>query len=280
MKSHQDIAITHDSLAVSGSVQRIILPLGVTLYHGDCLEILSEIEADAVVTDPPYGVTAEGWDVVDFNGWEALHRFGRIVATGSQPFSSEMVCAWRKNYRHSLVWNKVRPSGFLQAGRKPMQVTEDILVFGDGPYNPQMTEADPKNIRPRGRGYKPGKAFPASKGECKEKDGHDETKRYPTNLLTFNSGEGECNNTKRKHPMQKPVPLMEWLIRTYTDEGQTVLDPFMGSGSTIIAAIHTGRKAIGIEKDPEHFKNAVERIKLELAQGDLFLGQNFNVTHK
>lgn len=241
----------------------------VTLYLGDCLEILPEIEADAVVTDPPYGVTAEGWDVVDFAGWEILHGFGRVVATGSQPFSSEMVCAWRKRYRHSLVWNKVRPGGFLQAGRKPMQVTEDVLVFGDGPYNPQMTEADPKNIRPRGKGYKPGKAFPASKGECKERDGHDETKRYPTNLLTFNSGAGECNNTKRKHPTQKPIPLMEWLIKTYTNEGQTVLDPFMGSGTTGIAAIRTGRRFIGIERDPTHYATALERIRREI-EGDLF----------
>jgi len=247
------------------SINRINLERGVTLYCGDCLDILPTLEGvDAVITDPPYGVTAEGWDIVDFNGWKMLHKFGRVVATGSQPFSSEMVCAWRKQYRHSLVWNKVRPGGFLQAGRKPMQVTEDILVFGDGPYNPQMTNADPKNMRPRGKGYRPGKAFPASTGECREKDGHDESMRYPTNLLTFNSGEGECNNTKRKHPMQKPVPLMEWIIKTYTNDGQTVLDPFMGSGTTGVAAIRTGRRFIGIDKDRCHFHTALDRIQCEL----------------
>jgi DNA modification methylase len=241
MTAPQDIAITPDSAAVSGSVQRLVLPFGVTLYHGDCLEILPEIEADAVISDPPYGMD---WnpDTTRFSGGNDPSQRGngrndrRKVMHDDEPFDPSPWLAWDK----VVLWGMHH---FAQ--RLPVGSVLTWIKRNDDAFGSFLSDAELAWMK---GGY----------GVYCRRD------------MSMNA-----ETATRIHPTQKPVGLMAWSMdKAKVPEGATVLDPYMGSGSTIIAAIRTGRKAIGIEKDPEHFKNAVERIKRELAQRDLFLGQN------
>ena len=234
------------------------------LWNGDCLELMKNIpdgSVDLVLTDPPYGTTACKWDsVIPFEPmWEQLNRIikpnGAICLFGSEPFSSALRMSNIKNFKYDWIWDKRIPSGMSYARFQPMRQTENISVFCNGKtvYNPQMVKRD-KPIKKGGNKYSPSAPIQA----CKEGKDFKKTYEYknPINLIVFDKiRKGSL------HPTQKPVPLLEYLIRTYTNEGETVLDFTMGSGSTGVACVNTNRNFIGIELDEEYFKIAENRIK-------------------
>ena len=166
-------------------------------------------------------------------------------------------------YRHEWIWDKQVAGNFIQAKNHPLRVQENVLVFSNKKVNyyPIMTDADPKNIRPIST-KKQNTEFlgKVSDGDFKPSDDYNPKKRYPKSIITFNARSAECNNVNRVHPTQKPVALMEYLIRTYTNEGETVLDNCMGSGTTGVACINTNRNFIGIELDEGYVKIAQDRI--------------------
>ena len=242
------------------------------LYFGDCLIESDKIETgsvDLILTDLPYGTTNRNkWDIIIpfVKMWELINRVRKantaILLFSDEPFTSELILSNRNLFKQRINWDKDRGSGFLNAKKMLLKQTEDICLFYEKPpcYNPQMSDAIPDRIRPN-----------SAKGENKSLNygivkelGHsadyDNTKRYPTNLIKFSSMAGDCNNLNRMHPTQKPIELLEYLIRTYTNEGMTVLDFTMGSGSTGVACKNTNRSFIGIEKDENYFKIAEQRI--------------------
>ena len=245
----------------------------VQLFKGDCLEIMKEIPSksiDMILCDLPYGTTACKWDVViPFEPlWEQYNRViknnGAIVLFGSEPFSSVLRMSNIKNYKYDWIWEKSTSAGFVHAKNMPMKRHENISVFSLGKmghksqlgekrmiYNPQgLIEVDKIHKRPTtGMVNVIGKR-PSHKKEFKVK-----YENYPTSVLKFPN-----SNNKNVHPTQKPVNLLEYLIRTYTKEEETVLDNCMGSGSTGVACMNTNRRFIGIEKEEEYFEIAKERI--------------------
>lgn len=232
------------------------------LIHGDCLEVMKDIpdgSVDMVLTDPPYGTTQCKWDsVIPFEPmWEQLKRItkknGAIVMTASQPFTSALVMSNVKMFKYDWVWSKTQATGHLNAWRRPMRQHEDILVFsGNGPtYTPQIEDKPEANRRPVTSRTKRSDCY----GEHKL-DAHrcPPDKSMPRSIVNF------ANQQRGLHPTQKPVDLMEYLIRTYTSEGETVLDFTMGSGTTGVACINTNRNFIGIELDQDYFAIAEKRI--------------------
>jgi len=232
------------------------------LMLGDCLERMKEIEdgsVDMVLTDPPYGTTACKWDsVIDLPlMWQQLKRIikptGTIVMTGSQPFTSVVIASNLKMFKYCWVWDKKRPSNPMLAKKQCLKVHEDIMVFYSkaGTYIPQGTfKTDGK---PRG-GTAPSKTE-LGFGKGASENYTQTTSGYPKSIVTFGT-----DNSKNVHPTQKPVALMEYLIKTYTLENETVLDFTMGSGTTGVACVNTNRNFIGIEMDENYFNIAKERI--------------------
>jgi len=232
----------------------------IKLYLGDCLEKMKDIpdgSVDMVLTDLPYGTTACKWDtVIDLpKMWEQLKRVTKkneaIVLFGSQPFTSALVMSNVKMFKYEWVWNKVKPSSGLHAKIQPLRQHENILVFGNPKYNPLMEKTKDRIDKPRIANN--GEAFGGKEVFRQHKNNG---VKYPRSILAISN----ANQTKRLHPTQKPVALMEYLIKTYTNEGETVLDFTMGSGTTGVACVNTNRNFIGIESDPEHFKIAEKRI--------------------
>ena len=239
------------------------------LRLGDCLEVMKDIpdgSIDAIITDPPYGTTACKWDsVIDFElMWEQLNRIikpnGAIVLFGSEPFSSALRMGNIKNFKYDWIWQKTRSTGNLNAKRMPLKAHEVISVFNcKGYYFPQKTKA-PEHLIDRRKTInnskvKAGGGFNGSKEYINIRTKDDGT-RYPTSVQKFKNP-----NNNSLHPTQKPVELMEYLIKTYTNENETVLDFTMGSGSTGVAAKNTNRNFIGIEQDQKYFNIAEQRIK-------------------
>ena len=231
----------------------------IDLRKGDCLEVMKGIESgsiDAIITDPPYGTTACKWDsVIDFElMWEQLNRIikpnGAIVLFSSQPFTSALTMSNPKNFKYDWIWQKPKGTGHLNAKRMPMNDFENISVFYKKQclYNPQFTYGLPYKS-------KSGKSSFDGYGKDNRKGNDSDGRRYPKRVLSFNVVE---RNTL--HPTQKPVALMEYLIKTYTDEGETILDFTMGSGSTGVASKNTNRDFIGIEQDENYFDIATKRI--------------------
>jgi len=244
-------------------IQRVI--------HGDCLEVMKDIDdksIDMILCDLPYGTTACKWDVViPFEPlWKQYGRIiknnAAIVLTASQPFTSALVMSNIKMFKTNWVWNKEISGNFIQAKNHPLRTTEDIIVFGNKKINyfPILEYAKKENIRPQNRKeQKTDFLGKVSKGEFIPKS--DKNKRFPKNLITFNGRKKECNNVNRLHPTQKPVALFEYLIKTYTNEGDLVLDNCAGSGTTGVACINTNRQFILIEKDPRYYEMARKRIE-------------------
>ena len=244
------------------------------LILGDCLEKMATLDAgsvDLVLTDPPYGTTACAWDaVIPFEPmWREVRRVlkprGAAVFTASQPFTSALVMSNPKQYRHSWIWDKGVGANFAQASRVPLKVHEDVLVFGMGstnpPYNPQMVLRD-KPLPMGGNSGKRGTGAYDLRGPAVEAnlaDGKTYPEAYPKSVLPISP---RSDTERGLHPTQKPVALMEYLIRTYTNEGETVLDFTMGSGTTGVACANTGRKFIGIERDPAYFAVACKRLRV------------------
>lgn len=239
--------------------------MSVTLIQGDCLDVMTTLDAesvDMVLADPPYGTTACKWDSVIplVPMWENLKRLAKknaaIVMTASQPFTSVLICSNSKEYRYNWVWKKSKATGHLNAKKRPLVKHEDICVFyGTQPqYTPQgLIEKETPTISKGDRGKK----GVGSSGEVyglANRDAIQTHRGYPLSILDFKV------EHKPIHPTQKPVALMEYLIKTYTNEGDTVLDFTMGSGTTGVACKNLNRNFIGIEKDAEYFKIAEQRI--------------------
>jgi DNA modification methylase len=246
----------------------------VRLMLGDCLERMGEIPAksiDLIACDPPYGTTSCRWDaVIPFEPmWAAFRRVlkanGAVVLTASQPFTSALVMSNPKWFRYEWIWEKNTASNVFNAARQPVRYHESVLVFyADQPtYNRQMA---PRKESAKGRVKSGISSKPATSQHYHGiKDGskqfYDVDLVNPKSVLYF---EGVPNGGGHKlHPTQKPVELMEYLVRTYSDEGETVLDPTMGSATTGIACLNTGRRFVGIEKDPAIFATAESRIAAE-----------------
>ena len=235
------------------------------LLNGDCLELMKQIPSgsvDLVLTDPPYGTTACKWDsIIPFEPmWEQLNRIikpnSAICLFGSEPFSSALRMSNIKNFKYDWIWDKHNTNGFLNAKKRPLKRHENISVFSIGVpiYIPQMEE--------RGK--------PRQKGSYNKKKGNGDmvygrfenistvnNLYYPTDILSFSN----ASQKGKLHPTQKPIALLEYLIKTYTNEGETVLDFTMGSGSTGVACINTNRDFIGIELDENYFNIAKKRIE-------------------
>lgn len=232
----------------------------INLMQGDCLERIKEIPSgsvDMILADPPYGTTACKWDsIIPLEPmWEQLKRVikpnGAIVMTASQPFTTTLIASNMKMFKYCWVWDKGQGTGFLNAKKQPLKNCEDVCVFYSRPsdYNPQMRQ-----------GFKP---YTCKQGSTKSENYGKQTgavtksngERYPLTLIKFN------RDKSRVHPTQKPVALMEYLIKTYTNEGETVLDFTMGSGTTGVSCVNSGRNFIGIELDSDYFAIAEKRIK-------------------
>ena len=200
--------------------------------------------------------------------WEQLNRIikdnGAIVLFGNEPFSSLLRCSNLKNYKYDWIWDKENGGNFAVCKYRPLGQTENISVFGKNKINyyPIMETAKEENKRPRYEStpMKNDNTQAMASGKFMPSKNHNENLRYPKNLLTFNNRVGELNNLNRLHPTQKPIALLEYLIKTYTKENETVLDFTMGSGSTGVACINTNRNFIGIELDDNYFKIAEDRI--------------------
>ena len=238
------------------------------LLHGDCLELMKDIpdaSIDAIITDPPYGTTACKWDsVIPFEFmWEQLKRIikdnGAIIFTASQPFTSNLVMSNTKMFKHEWIWEKNRGSNFATLKYAPMKEHESVLVFckTSPKYFPIMQERKGAGLDRTKYKYNPtntGKRDALGNLEMTHANhnGNNEL-RYPSSIQKFNTEVGN-------HPTQKPVTLMEYLVRTYTQENDTVLDFTMGSGTTGIACKNLNRNFIGIELDSKYFAIAESRI--------------------
>lgn len=238
------------------------------IYCADCLDIMPKIadkSVDCILCDLPFGTTKNHWDsIIPFEPlWEQYNRIikddGAIVLFSQQPFTSMLVMSNPKMFRYEWIWQKESGTGHLNAKKMPMKEHENILVFYRNlpTYNPIMKQ-----------GYKP---YRCKSGDPSSNYGIQHSvetinngERYPTDIIKFS------RDKEKLHPTAKPVELCQYLIRTYTNENDVVLDNCMGSGSTIIAAIRENRQYVGIEKDEHYFEIAKERIKNETSQLSLF----------
>jgi site-specific DNA-methyltransferase (adenine-specific) len=249
----------------------------INLYNDDCLEVMDKlisdgVKVDAIITDPPYGTTACKWDsVIPLEPmWRQLNRIiktnGAVVLFDSEPFGSALRMSNIKNYKYDWVWEKTQATGHLNAKKQPMRSHELISVFYKKQcvYNPQKT----KGHKPMNSGIR--KLSVQNKSEVyglatKELPFGGDTERYPRTNIIFKSDK----QTNYKHPTQKPIALMEYLVKTYTNENDTILDFTMGSGTTGVACKNLNRNFIGIELDDNYFKIAKERINAPVI-GDWF----------
>lgn len=235
---------------------------GAQVIHGDCLEVMrgmADNSVSAVITDPPYGTTALHFDQtpIDWAAWWAeVHRVTRetgvIVCFAADLFTVDLIQSNRKNYRYRLVWEKTMPTGFLDANRRPLRAHEDILIFArrfkGSTYNPQKVAGEPVSGGPRAAEH-----YSAFGSETRAlSDGQ----RHPKTVQRFANP-----NHDSLHPTQKPEDLLSWLVSSYTNPGDHVLDPFMGSGTTGAACVALHRNFTGIELDETYFKVAQKRVQ-------------------
>ena len=241
--------------------------MSTTLHHGEALAYMASLapgSIDAIIADPPYLTTnlhfdkapSMDWAAWWAQAWRVVKPSGVVVLFAADLFTVDLILTQRANYRYRLVWEKSRPSGFLDASRRPLRSHEDVLVFGRQPngstYNPQRT--------PR---TGPNKGTTISPGTTKHYGGYlpasytDDGTRHPTTVVRF----GSVESASALHPTQKPLDLMRWLVRTYTNPGDTVLDCFAGSGSTLAACLMEGRHGVGCELDAGYYAKATARLQ-------------------
>lgn len=240
------------------------------LINADCFDVFPFIEdksIDAIITDLPYGTTKCKWDsILDLDKlWESYKRIlkdnGVVVLFAQTPFDKVLGCSNLKWLKYEWIWEKTQATGFLNAKRMPMKAHENILIFYNKPpkYNPQKT-----------KGHKPMNTYTKRPevqnktsiyGEMKQViSGGGETDRYPRSVQVFSSDKQKNKNNGTIHPTQKPLSLLEMLVKTYTDEGDIVLDNTMGSGTTNLACLKLNRKSIGIEKEEEYYNISIKRF--------------------
>jgi site-specific DNA-methyltransferase (adenine-specific) len=245
----------------------------VKTYHGDCLEVMPQLPAQSVqmvFSDLPYGVTQCAWDQrLDMASlWQRLHIIGlpnaSYVFSATHPFVAPVIMSWQKGFKYEIIWQKTRPSGAMLAKRQVMRDHENILIFyaKQCTFNPQKVPVQDHNA------YRPKTIYRSTKQSAMFGGGernkivvgrNDDGTRYPRSVQRFSS----LKSTHYLHPTQKPVALLEWLIKTYTHPGDTILDPVAGSGTSAIAALRTGRNAIVIEKDAAYYDVMCKRIEAE-----------------
>ncbi len=249
------------------------------LYNGDCLEVMDKLimeglKVDAVICDPPYGTTVCKWDsIIPLDEmWNRVNNLikdnSAIVLFGNEPFSSKLRMSNIKNYKYDWIWKKNKAQGFLNSKKMPLKDYENICVFYEKLpiYNPQGVIKIDKLMKNTGTKNNKGikKNGDITSANCSIKNTHykQEFTNYPRQIITFNNSE---NN--KLHPTQKPVDLLEYLINTYTEENDLVLDFTMGSGSTGVACLNTNRRFVGIELDETYFNIAKDRIENSILTG-------------
>lgn len=243
----------------------------VVLYHGDCLNILPQlnIKFDACITDPPYQATHNQWDsIIPFDiMWKCLDNLikenGAIILFGQDKFSAKLMLSNQKYHRYNLIWKKgERTSGFLNSKRMPLRNHQDILVFykKQPTYNPQMTIGESSHSKGNLNNEQTNNCY----GDFKNIQTNLSNLKYPKSILNFDRPHPPI------HPTQKPVELIEYLIKTYTNENEYVLDFTSGSGTTGLAAMNTNRKAVLIEKEEKYCKMIKNRLNNYCQQTELF----------
>ena len=243
----------------------------IDLRKGDCLELMKDIpdkSIDAIIADLPYGVTRAKWDnILDLDLlWKQYERIikpnGAVILFGSQPFTTTLINSNIKDFKYTLVWDKKMKVGMMNCKRMPLRQHEDIMVFykKQPTYNPQMTKGKMRNKK-----IAPTKDFEVY-GQITPIDNFNDD-YYPSSILEFSN----ANQKAKSHPTQKPVALMEYLIKTYTNEGEVVLDNTMGSGTTGVACVNTNRRFIGMELDDKYFEIAKKRIEKAIAEKEMML---------
>lgn len=242
------------------------------IYNDDSFKLIERVPAktvDLILEDMPYNTTACEWDVkIDLQlYWETRLRIlkptGVVILTGSQPFTTDLINSNRKMFKYEWIWDKDQGSNIMNAKKQPLKVHENVLIFYNtfGTYNPQMRVANKFNIRP----VTDGKSNIYGR-ETNHSDDYNNEARYPKSIYQYSCNLKEVNKVNREHPTQKPVGLFEYLIRTYTNEGDLVFDGFGGSGTTAIAAHKAKRNFIVIEKEKKYFDLAKRRLDNERAQ--------------
>lgn len=234
------------------------------LYHGDMFDILEELESqsiDLLLTDFPYGTLNKRneWDtIIDYSTfWNHVDRVCKptcaIISTAAQPFTSVLISSNYRDFKYTMIWEKSKATGYLNAKKQPLRAHEDIVVFykKQPTYNPQMTKGEPYD---KGKAVRDTESYGIQTKEVHVKN--DTGLRYPRSVVYFKTAEGEGKH----HPTQKPVALYEYLIRTFSNEGDIVLDPCMGSGTTGVACMNTNRNFVGIEREEKYFEVAKTRI--------------------
>lgn len=254
----------------------------ITLFHGDCLNILPQIPdgtIDAVICDMPYSALNKSnphakWDIeIDMSKlwpeiWRVCKDNAPVILFAQGMFSAKLMMSDPKNWRYNLIWDKVnRPTGFLDAKRKPLRIHEDILVFyrKQPTYNPQFEIGDVCHKRGKAGNARLENGKNRCYGNFEQTPTIITNEKYPTSILCF-----EKEHKNFHHPTLKPIKLLEYLIMTYSNEGDTVLDMTMGSGTTMVACVNTNRKGIGIELTEEYFKIAQQRVSDAGKQLNLF----------
>ncbi len=245
------------------------------IYNEDCIKGMQRIPSgsvDAVISDPPYGITKCNWDkVVDFKIlWQEFYRIlkphAAIVLFAGEPFTSHLILSNINEFREKLTWVKHKPSNFGCAKYRQLRYTEDIVVFGHHiTFNPQtVTRTSPRIAQAQKTNYIVGRGRESSVSFSSHRPGvnsncYSATTKYEGNILFYPSVQGNSHE-KTKHPTQKPVPLISQLLKTYTNPGDTVIDPFIGSGTTAVACQQLQRNFIGFENNPEYFTISNQRI--------------------
>ena len=240
-----------------------------TLIEGDCLQEMQKLpdnSIDLVICDPPYGTTSIKWDqILDFKQlWSIYGRIvkpkGNIILFGSQPFTSQLIVSKIEWFRYELIWNKNKCGSPGLAKKRPMKVHENILIFSQetgGTYNPIMEEGEPYKRKSKNPEGYVGRCNNHGYGMKPRTEFENKGTRYPKSIRNVSR---DFSAQQQVHPTQKPVAICEWLVNTYSNPDDVVLDNCMGSGTTGIACNHTHRRFIGIENDPTYFKLAEERI--------------------
>lgn len=243
--------------------------MNIELYNDDCLSVLPKLEdnsVDFICVDLPYGTTNISWDsVIPMEklwpeNWRVLKDDGIVCLFGSQPFSSYLIQSQLEYFKYELIWNKNKCGSPGLAKYRPMKVHENILLFAkkNSTYNPQMEKGEPFKRKSKNPDGYVSKSNDHKYGLKPVKEFENKGTRYPKSILNISR---DFSAQQQVHPTQKPVPVLEWLIKTYTNEGETVLDYCMGSGPTGIASVKLNRNFIGVEKEEKFYNIAKERIQ-------------------
>lgn len=247
----------------------------ITLHNGDCIDLMDFIESgsvDMIFCDLPYGTTVCKWDaIIPFDIiWKHYLRIikdnGAIVLTSSQPFTSALIMSNPALFKYEWIWQKTHPKGHLNAKKQPMRAHESVLIFykNQPTYNPQKTHGHNRKVAKTS--YVKEHTGNSVYGRESRDTNYDSTERYPLSVQVF----ANADLTQVLHPTQKPVSLVEYMIKTYSNEGELILDNCSGSGTTGVACLNLKRKCILMEKDEAYFNVSIERLKNHVAQTTLF----------